>query len=115
MQQLDKVGKLIEWFAHAALRHAEAIEALHDESASVQVENLNRFFAALVREGGLERFLGLLDHEDPAVAGMAAVFAMRLAPERCRAVLAGLAGRPGLLGFRAQAALDRWDAGEWPE
>ena len=114
MQQHEKVAKLISWFVKAALRHAMAIEVLEAEEASVQVECLNRFYAALKREDGMEQFLALLDHEEPAVSGMAAVYAMREAPQRCTAVLQKLAKIPGLLGFRAQAALDRWESGEWP-
>ena len=112
MRQQEKVAKLVAWFAKAALRHAEAIEAMQEESASEQVECLDRFFAALKREGGLETFLVLLDHEDPAVAGMAAIYARSLAPERSRATLERLAQLPGLIGFRAQSALERWDRGE---
>jgi hypothetical protein len=114
LEQQEKLGKLIDWFAKAAARHAEAIEAMQEEAASVQVECLDRYYAALKREGGLERFLYLLDHEDPAVSGMAAVYAMREAPERCTAVLCKLSRMPGLIGFRAQAALDRWESGDWP-
>ena len=114
MQQQEKVEKLLAWFAKAAVRHAEAIEALQEEDAAMQVECLDRFFAALQREGGGERFLALLDAEDPVVSGMAAVYAMREAPQRCTAVLAAIAQRPGLMGFRAQAALELWESGEWP-
>jgi hypothetical protein len=114
VRQQEKVAKLIDWFIKAAYRHADAIEAMQEEAASVQVECLDRFYAALKREGGLEQFLALLDHEDPAVCGMAAVYGMREAPQRCIAVLARLAQMPGLIGFRAQAALDRWNSGEWP-
>jgi len=114
LQQQEKVAKLVEWFARAALRHAEAVESMQAEAASVQVECLDRFFRALKHEDGLEQLLALLDHHDPAVAGMTAVYAMREAPERCRAALASLAQRPGLIGFRAQTALERWDSGDWP-
>ena len=114
LQQQDKVAKLIEWFARAAVRHAEAIGSMQEDAASVQVECLDRFYAALKREDGLERFLSLLDDAEPAISGMAAVYAMREAPQRCTAVLARLAKMPGLTGFRAQAALDRWESGEWP-
>ena len=114
MQQQERVAKLIEWFIKAALRHAEAVEAMQEEAAAVQVECLNRYFTALHREeGGMPRFFTLLDHDDPAVAGMAAVYALREAPERCRAVLVRVAKGPGLIGFRAQIALERWDSGEW--
>lgn len=115
MQQQERTAKLMDWFAKAAVRHAEALEALQEDTAAIQVESLDRFYAALHREeGGAERFLTLLDHQDPAVAGMAAVYALREAPERSREVLARLAHLPGLLGFRAKFALDRWDSGEWP-
>ena len=115
MQQQDKVAKLMEWFARAALRHAEAIESMQEDAASVQVECLDRFYAALKREDGVERFLTLLDDPEPAISGMAAVYAMREAPRLCSAVLARLAQMPGLIGFRANAALERWESGEWPD
>lgn len=114
MQQQEKVTKLISWFVKAALRHAAAIEAMQEEETLVQVECLNRFYLALKREEGLEQFLVLLEHEEPAVAGMAAVYAMRETPQRCSATLVRIAKEPGLIGFRAQAALDRWESGEWP-
>lgn len=114
MQQQDKVAKLIEWFVKAALRHAEAVDAMHEEAAAVQVECLTRFFKALHQEeGGMQRFFTLLDHENPVVSGMAAVYGMREAPERCRGALQRVAQTPGLIGFRAQTALERWDSGDW--
>ena len=113
-QQQEKVAKIIGWFVKSALRHAEAVEAMHEEAAAVQVECLDRFFAALHREDGMQQFFALLDHENPAVAGMAAVYALREAPELCRPVLGRLAALPGLIGFRAQTALERWDTGKWP-
>ena len=113
MQQQEKVAKLVDWFVKSALRHAEAVEAMHEEGAAVQVECLDRFFAAIHREQGMPQFFNLLEYENPAVAGMAAVYALREAPERCRPVLERLAQQPGIIGFRAQIALDRWDSGEW--
>ena len=114
VQQQDKVVKLIDWFAKAALRHAEAIEAMQEQAAAVQVECLDRFYAALKREGALDRFQLLLDHDNHAVAGMAAVYGMRENPERCTALLAKLSEMPGLIGFRARYALERWESGDWP-
>lgn len=115
MQQQEKVAKLMGWFVKASLRHAEAMEALDDGLAAAEVQDLNRYYSALQREGGVERFLELLDHDDPNVAGMAAVYAMRAAPTRCSAALVRISKLPGLIGFRAQAALDRWERGEWPQ
>jgi len=111
--QHEKVTKLIEWFIKSALRHAEAMNALAEDAAAEEVQCLNRFYLALQREGGMESFLLLLEHADPNVAGMAAVYAMREAPERCKATLTRISKLPGLIGFRAQAALERWESGEW--
>ena len=115
LQQQEKLAKLIGWFVKAALRHAQAMEAMQEEAASAQVECLDRFYAAIKREDGLSLFMTLLGHDDPAVSGMAAVYAMCEAPQRCLPVLARLAKLPGLIGFRAQAALERWESGEWPQ
>lgn len=114
MRQEEKLAKLIDWFERAALAHAVAMEAMNETMAVKETERLDRVFAAVKREGGLERFLVLLDSPQPAVSGMAAVYAMRDAPQRCRAVLVMLSKKPGLLGFRASVALELWDSGEWP-
>ncbi|HJV37081.1 hypothetical protein [Geomonas sp.] len=114
MQQQERIAKLINWFVKAAVRHAEAIEAMDEEGAMVQVHELDRFYAAIKRERGVELFLTLLESDDAAVAGMAAVYAMRQAPNRCAYTLAKIAKLPGLMGFRAQVALERWESGEWP-
>jgi hypothetical protein len=115
VQQQEKVAKLMEWFVKAALRHADAIAAMQEDAASVQAGELRRFYLAVKREHGVSQFLALLDHDNPYVSGMAAVHAMREAPERCSAHLAELAKLPGLIGFRANVALERWESGEWPE
>lgn len=108
-----KAAKLIDWFCKAAIRHAEAMENLQEEVSAAQVEDLDRFYAAVLREGALDLFLTLLNNEDVRVAGMAAVYAMREEPDRCREVLVRLSTLPGLTGFRAQAALERWESGDW--
>lgn len=113
MLREEKAAKLIEWFRKAAIRHAEAMENMQEEICAAQVEDLGRFYAAVLREGALDLFLTLLNNEDVRVAGMAAVYAMREEPVRCREVLARLSALPGLAGFRAQAALERWDSGDW--
>lgn len=113
LQQDEKVAKLVQWFARAALRHAEAMESMDQELAAAEVADLNRYFSALEREGGVEKLLDLLQDADPAVAGMVAVYGIKLAPKRCLAALAVVARQPGLIGFRAQAALERWEKGDW--
>jgi hypothetical protein len=115
VQHEERVAKLIEWFVKAALRHAEAMESMQEQDAMVQVESMNRFYAAVKREGAVAEFLILIEHENPLVAGMAAVYAMREEPQRCSQTLKRLAKLPGMIGFRSQAALERWESGDWPE
>ncbi|MBU5613060.1 hypothetical protein [Geomonas azotofigens] len=113
MQQHEKVTKLVGWFAKAAVRHGEALQAMAEDLAAAEVADLNRYYRALQREGGVAELLRLLDDPNPVIAGMVAVYAMREAPERCVAMLVVIARQPGLIGFRAQAALERWESGEW--
>ncbi|MBJ6723089.1 hypothetical protein [Geomesophilobacter sediminis] len=113
MQPIERQEKLVQWFAKASLAHAQAIEEMAEFEAAAQVTDLNRYFAALKKEGGIDRLLALLDHPDPAVSGMVAVYCMRLEPKRCSAQLKKLSTLPGMIGFRAEAALKRWEAGEW--
>ena len=62
-----------------------------------------------MREGkkGEELLLSLVDSPDPVVAGMAAVYSIRLDTGRCLAALHRVAQEPGLLGFRAGMAILR--------
>lgn len=113
MQPEQRTEKLVEWFAKAAIAHAQAIEDMDDFGAATHVTDLNRYFAALKKEGAVDRLLVLLDDPDPAVSGMTAVYCMRVASQRCTAHLAKLAKSPGMIGFRAETALKRWEAGEW--
>ncbi|MBJ6750682.1 hypothetical protein [Geomonas anaerohicana] len=115
MQQHEKVTKLVGWFAKAAVRHAEALEAMAEDLAAAEVADLTRYYRALQREGGVAELLRLLDDPNPVIAGMVAVYAMREAPERCVAVLTLIAREPGLIGFRAQTALERWESGDWDQ
>lgn len=111
----DKLQILIKRFAVAAKAHHAAMEEMDVEKAERQAVVIARLFEGIVREGeaGREALLAMTDSDDPAVAGMAAVYSMRHSPERCCRTLRRLAAKGGLLGFRAATALQRWEAGEW--
>jgi hypothetical protein len=64
-------------------------------------------------ESGRQALLELVDDNDPVVAGMAAVYSIRYDSIRCLSTLERVAREPGLLGFRAQVAIERWESGEW--
>ena len=113
----DRLERLLKRFAVAARAHHESLEALDAERTEVQSRMIAGLHEALVREGklGEELLLNLVDSPDPVVAGMAAVYSIRLDTGRCLAALRRVAKEPGLLGFRAEMAIQRWESGEWEE
>ena len=109
------LDKLLQRFAIAAAAHHAALEAMDAERANQHARMTGALHQSIMAAGlpGKDRFLSLLDHPDPVVAGMAAVYLIRDATEKSLATLQRIAGEPGLLGFRAAAAIDRWCSGEW--
>ena len=111
----DRLALLLKRFSVAAAAHHEALEALDEARANAQIRMVAGLYEALLREGaiGREGLLALVGDATPAVAGMAAVYLLHLYPDRCLAALRRVAGEPGLLGFRAMVAVERWEAGDW--
>jgi len=107
--------RLLFRFEVAAKAHHEAMEAMDEEKADHQARLLVRLSSAILERGepGRRGLLALTLRQDPAVAGMAAVYAMHLDPGGCLAVLRRISSLPGLLGFRAKVAVERWEKGEW--
>jgi hypothetical protein len=110
-----RLQKLLLRFALAAQAHHAAMEALDSERAEAQAKILAGLHETLVNSGeqGLGKLRELVDSCDPVIAGMAAVYTISLDSEHCLATLFRVAKEPGLLGFRAQIAVERWKSGEW--
>jgi len=111
----EKLARLLRRFATAAKAHQAALEDMDEEGANAHARMIAALHGALLREGqpGVEGLLALLDNDNLVVAGMAAVYVIHLYPERCLATLRRVAAEPGLLGFRASVAIERWETGEW--
>ena len=111
----EKLAQLLSRFATTAKAHHAALEAMDEERSNVHARMIAALHGALLREGqpGIDGLLKLVDSDAPVVAGMAAVYTLHLDPEHCLATLRRVAAEPGLLGFRAGAAIQRWEAGEW--
>ncbi|OGU00367.1 MAG: hypothetical protein A2X80_12890 [Geobacteraceae bacterium GWB2_52_12] len=111
----DKISLLLKRFAVAAVAHHEALEAMDEDRANAHARMITGLYKALLREGeaGQDGLLTLTESAVPVVAGMAAVYLMHLYPERCLIVLRKIAAEPGLLGFRAGVAVERWETGDW--
>jgi hypothetical protein len=113
----ERLDRLLRRFAVAARAHHEAVDSMDAERAETQARVIAALYEAVVREGekGKESLLNLVDSLDPIVAGMAAVYSIRLDTRRCLKALHRVAKEPGLLGFRAEMAIERWESGKWDE
>jgi len=112
-----RLQRLLHRFVLAAQAHQAALEALDDVRAEAHARMLSGLNEALAGFGeeGVKGLLQLVDSSDPVVAGMAAVYSIRRDSGRCLATLHRVAEEPGLLGFRARVAIERWESGEWGE
>jgi hypothetical protein len=113
----EKLQLLVRRFAVAAQAHQTALEDMDENRANTHARVISGLHAAIISEGdvGREALLALLDNESQVVAGMAAVFSLRYNPCRSLEVLRRLADKEGLLGFRANVAIERWENGELDE
>jgi hypothetical protein len=114
--QDDKLTRLLQRFSVAAAAHHRAMEEMNEERANTHAQMIAGLYRSIIGSGenGRAALLELVDDKDPAVAGMAAVYSIRFDSKRCLAALARVALVPGLLGFRAKMAIERWENGEWP-
>src|SRR3954468_11710397 len=111
----EKLTLLLHRFAIAALAHHEALETMDEAQANAHARIISGLHRSIVGEGetGTEALLAMVDDPNPIVAGMAAVYSIRHNSGRCLTVLRRVALEPGLLGFRAGVAVERWESGEW--
>ncbi len=114
--QDDKLTRLLHRFATAAAAHHRALEEMDEERANTHTHMIAGLYRSIIATGesGRQALLELVDDSDPAVAGMAAVYSIRYDNKRCLSALKRVAAMPGLLGFRARIAIERWESGEWP-
>jgi hypothetical protein len=113
--QDDKLTRLLHRFAATAVAHNLALEAMEEERANAHARMIAGLYRSIIATGecGRQALLELTDNDDPVVAGMAAVYSIRYDSRRCLTILNRLALEPGLLGFRAGVAIERWESGEW--
>ena len=111
----ETLERLISRFARAAVRHHAALENMDEEETNRQAFLIGRLFTGIAAYGdtGRSKLLVLLTSDQPVVAGMAAVYSLRSATDEALPVLRRIAGEPGLLGYRASMAIERWERGEW--
>jgi hypothetical protein len=107
--------RLLHRFAIAAMAHHEALEAMDEGQANAHARLISGLHRSVIGAGeaGREALLAMVEDPNPVVAGMAAVYSIHYESGRCLSVLRRVALEPGLLGFRAGVAVERWESGEW--
>jgi hypothetical protein len=111
----DKLTRLLHRFATTAKAHFKVLEEMNEERANTHAQMIVGLYRTIIGTGecGKQALLELVGDNDPVVAGMAAVYSIRYDSKRCLSTLERVALEPGLLGFRAQMAIERWASGEW--
>jgi len=111
----QKVEELIREFNRAAKSHYEASLAGNWRIANKEAATIRKVVLSLrsLGEKGTEALLAQTDHENLCISSMAAVYSLKYAPEKSISVLTRIAKDPGLSGFEAEQALQRWKEGEW--
>jgi hypothetical protein len=109
----DRLTLLRRRFAAAVQAHSRALEEMDEAGArrhAVMVIRLQE--AVMSTPVGAAGMTPLLRDHRPDVRGMAALSLLSSCPGPALEVLRQLALMPGLMGFRASVALERWEKGE---
>jgi hypothetical protein len=111
----DKLTLLLHRFAIATRAHYQALEDMDEKGANAHAHIIAGLYRSIVGSGesGRQALLELTGDSDQVVAGMAAVYSIRYDSKRSLSALGRVALAPGLLGFRAKVAIERWESGEW--
>ena len=110
-----QIDRLISVFADAAEQHYSAMMQGDWRETNKQAKRIARAFREItaIGESARRELLALADNEDLAVASMAAAYSLKFDTERAKTALQRIAMEPGMIGFRAEQALQRWDEGAW--
>lgn len=110
----EQLAKLIDSFTDAAKKHQNAATT-NSRKANTQARRIHKIFCEIVEIGdeAREALLQLTDNSDDAVASMAAVYSLNYDTEKSVATLKRIAQKPGLIGFEARQAIQRWKECTW--
>ena len=110
-----QIDKLIADFVEAARKHHEATMTGNWRETNKQANRIRKAFQGIKRfgEDARQALLAQTENQDPAVASMAATYSLKYSPQQAQTVLQRIAGEPGIIGFEARQALQRWKEGDW--
>lgn len=103
---------IIDRYIFLSIKHGDATESGNSNNANSAYKEIESVFKKIVQSGNRECLVPLLDHVNPAVRAKAAFHTYVLDPHRAMAVLEGVSGCPGLIGFCADMVLKQIRSGE---
>lgn len=112
----EVLEKLVEEFAVNTAAQTDAIFTRGGAKlANKHAKRVNAAFNKLCKYGdaGRDALTRLFQHPRPDVRVMAAAFLLRHRTAEAKAVLSEIAKGEGLVSFKAQQALARWEDGTW--
>ncbi len=112
---LHDVDEAVSAFVEATKLHYQATLAGNYKITNKYAQIIDEAFRKIVAMGveARQALLANVDDDDNAVASMAAVYSLKFNPERALDALRRIADKPGLIGFGAQQAIQRWEEGTW--
>jgi hypothetical protein len=109
------IQELIDVFVAAVIGQHEALANGDWRTGNPLAKKYDAAFRKIIEHGdeGRNALLALIEHPNVAVAEMSAVYSLKYSPDQCLKVLRQLSREPGLVGFGAQQAIQRWEEGAW--
>jgi hypothetical protein len=108
------IQSLVERYTECAIARRIAIDDSNPTLGNHHFDEMTRAYVELKSRGldAQRALLPLLDHNDANLRLDAAVLALEFAPHLAVPVFRALAPLPGMLAYRADHALRRWEKGE---
>lgn len=109
----DRLDRTVQRLVAAVQAHSRSLEEMDQQGAERHAAMMLRLLeAVMAREEGVRSLRSLMEHAAPEVRGVAALHLLPHDSAAALEVLRQLALLPGLMGFRASVALERWERGE---
>ncbi len=110
-----QIDKLVAHFVKAARKHYEATMTGNWRETNKQAKRIRKAFQGIrkIGENARQALLAQTENQDLAVASMAATYSLKCNTQQAQTVLQRIAKEPGIIGFEAQQALQRWKEGDW--
>lgn len=110
-----EINDLLEKFTLSTLNHFNASLAGDWKTANREVAKIRKITKNIRDFGdvGRDALLSLTNNPNSAVSAMAAMYSIKYAPEKSLSVLVKISQEPGLIGFEAGQAIQRWNEGNW--